>query len=385
MAQADTNRVSLYYSIESTWNETPSTPTMLELPFVSDTLGHKKATVVPSTIRSDRAEEDIVRVGEDASGDVNFEFRHGIYDDFIACVLGSTYTTVTIAGGTDISASTTDDSFNSAAAQNFVSSGIVAGMWIRTAGFSNAANNGLFKVLTVTTLKITVDANLTTESAGASVGITAKMVRNGTTKRSVLVEKRWNDIAQYQSFRGMRVGQMNLNLTSRQLVTGSFSLMGANGPMAGSTVAGSSSPAASRAVYDASNNVAVLSEASTTFLTPITSLQMTINGNLRMQPAVANRFPIGIGLGTLEITGNMEAYFENSTVWTKFYNHTSTNLFFRLTDAASRHILVTIPKLYFAEGDIPTQGANQDAFIPLPLRAAYDSTAGYTIQFDILG
>ncbi len=383
--QADTNRTSLYFSVESTWNETPVTPTMRELPFVSDTLGHKKATVVPTTIRSDRAQEAIVRVGDEASGDINIEFRHTIYDDLIACVLGSTFTTVAISAGTDISAATADDSFNSAATQNFVSSGIVVGMWIQVSGFATAANNGLFKVLTVTTLKVTVDANLVNEAAGPAVSIAAKMVRNGTTKRSVLIEKRFNDVAQYQAFQGMRVGQMNLNLTSRQLVTGSFSFMGTKGPLAGSTVAGSSSPAATRAVYDASNNVGVITEANTAFLTPITSLQLTINGNLRPQPAVANRYPIGIGLGTMEITGSMEAYFENATVWNKFYNHTESSLHFRLTDSSSRHILVTIPSLLFSEGDLAISGQNADVFLPLPLRASYNSTLGYTVQFDMLG
>ena len=383
MAEADTNRVSLYYAVESAWAETPSSPNMNELPFVSDTLGHKKETVVPTTIRSDRTQEDIVRVGEEASGDINIEFRHTIYDDFIACVLGSTFTTVSLVAG-DVSAATSDDSFNTAGAINWTTGNVTAGMWLKTSGFTNAGNNGLFKVVSVTNSKIVVDANLTTESAGATVTVTGKMVRNGTTKRSVLLEKRWNDIAQYQAFRGMRLGQMNLSLTSRQIVTGSFTLMGEQGPIAGTTVAGSSVVAPTRSVYDASNNVASLVEAGSAMTTPITSLQLSILANLRSQPAVAERYPIGIGLGTLEVTGSMEAYFQNVTMWNKFYNHTNTSLHFRLTDASSRHVLVTIPKLFFSEGDISTSGQNADVFVPLPLRASYDSTAGYVIQFDIL-
>jgi hypothetical protein len=384
MPTADTNRVSLYYSVETAWNEPVATPTMFELPFVSDTIGHKKMTVVPTTIRPDRTQEAIVRVGDEASGDINFEFRHTIYDELIACTLGASITTIA-STPTDL-AITAPNQMETAGAVNFVTIGIVPGMNLRLSGRTNPANNGIFRVNTVsstTVVFVTPTPNMVTEAA-ATTGIGARMVRNGVEKRSILLEKRWNDISQFEGFSGMRLGQMNMQLTSRQLVTGSFSLLGAQGPIQTTTRAASSVIAPTRPVYDASNNVAEIREAGTPFLTPVTSLQLTLLANLRSKPAVANRLPIDIGLGTMEVTGQLEAYFENITVWQKFYDHTATSLFFRLTDAGSRSTMVTIPSLYIAEGDIPTQGQNQDVFIPLPFRAGFDSNIGYLIQFDFL-
>ena len=71
--------------------------------------------------------------------------------------------------GSDISAATTDDSFNSASTDL---SGLSSGNYIKVSGFSNNANNGWHKVgANSTTNKITATENLVDEAAGAIVTI----------------------------------------------------------------------------------------------------------------------------------------------------------------------------------------------------------------------
>ena len=72
--------------------------------------------------------------------------------------------------GTNISASTTDDSFNSASSAFPI---IHPGATLCTSGFTNAANNGNFTVVSATSAKIIVTANLTTEAAGNTVTVTS--------------------------------------------------------------------------------------------------------------------------------------------------------------------------------------------------------------------
>lgn len=71
-----------------------------------------------------------------------------------------------ITTGTNISTSTTDDSFNSASSAFPL---VFPGATIYTSGFTNAANNGKFTVVSGTTAKIIVTANLTTEAAGNTI------------------------------------------------------------------------------------------------------------------------------------------------------------------------------------------------------------------------
>jgi hypothetical protein len=75
-----------------------------------------------------------------------------------------------VAAVTDISASTTDDSFNSTVTSL---AGLVNGNWLLAAGFANAGNNGWHPVNASSSAnKVTVGTNLVTESAGATVSLT---------------------------------------------------------------------------------------------------------------------------------------------------------------------------------------------------------------------
>ena len=386
MPNSDTNTTSMWFSEETVWNETPATPTMNELQRVSDTFQHQKNTVVPATIRSDRLQEDIINVGAQGSGGFAFELRHTQYDDLIAAMIGSAgFTTATITA-TDISAATADDSFNTVGG-DFVAAGFVVGMWIKVAGFTGAgvtADNGYFKVLTVTTTKITVDANLVDDAAGESVTITAKMARNGITKRSFLFEKRFTDITQFQQMRGMRPQSMTLEVRASQIITGNMEFVGARGLYQGTSVAGSSVAAASNPAFDASANVFELLEAGTAITTPLQSFSITINGNAAVQPAIANNFPVGVRYGTLEMSGTVVAYFADAALLTKFVNHTPTSMVFKLRDGNNKVIILSFFRMFFAEGQTPVQGQNQDVFVTLPFRASYDGTSGFGVQFDSL-
>jgi len=72
--------------------------------------------------------------------------------------------------GTNISASTTDDSFNSASSAFPI---IHPGATLCVSGFTAGADNGNFTVVSATAAKIIVTANLTTEAAGNSVTVTS--------------------------------------------------------------------------------------------------------------------------------------------------------------------------------------------------------------------
>lgn len=387
MSFADSNRVSLYHSFETVWGETPATPTMNEITFTSITGGHKKETVVPTTIRSDRMQESLVRVGENAEFSFNFELRHTMYDNLLLGLMcQAAYNVATITANTDISVDTSDNSFNRTTG-SFISDGVVAGMWIKTTGFASANNNGTFRVFSVVALKVVVNAptpDLVTVAAGPAITVQGKMVRNGVTPRSFCLEQRFNDITQYSPFTGMRPNQMDLTLNSRALITGSMSFMGEQGVPAGSSVAGSSVAAASNVGMDTSNNVISLIENDVVLTTPVLNAALTLNNNAAIQPAIANRFPIGVRYGVFEATGRIEVYFENLTLLNKFINHTATSLVMKLNDDNGKQMILTVPRLQFSEGDLNVSGQNTDILINLPFRSSFSSGYSNVFQLDVL-
>lgn len=387
MAQADANRVSVYFSEETVWGETPSNPTMTVVPFTSDAMVHNKETAIDETIRDDRMQTNVISVGEDGGGTIDFNFRSTTYDSLFEGLMGNDFaaTTVNVDGATDISA-TAPSTFTSATT-DWVTEGLVVGMWFRTAGFTEAANNDLWKVSTVNnTVVVVTQATVATEASGDAIDVDAKMLRNGVAKKSYLVEKKWEDITQFMYWSGQRVSQMDLTVASRSIITGTFTFMGEGGtPASTSITTVAPVAAATRDVFDASNDVATIEEGGAALATAVNNLALTVNNNNRMQPAIANVGPIGIGYGVLEVTGSLEAYFEDLVLLNKFRSHAATELMMRLTDNDGRDVVIFMPEVFYEEGSPPTPGGNQDIFLPLTFRAVRDATLDYVIQIDLVG
>ena len=151
MANAKGNLVTLGYIVETTAGTTPSAPVVY--------LRNKGAnpvadigTTVSAEITSSRDEADLVRTSGKTNMSIPFELSFTEYDPFFASALSGVMSTAVALTATDISASSTDNSINSAAAA-FSTANILPGMWIKTKGFSTAANNGIGKVVSVTTAK----------------------------------------------------------------------------------------------------------------------------------------------------------------------------------------------------------------------------------------
>lgn len=384
---ADTNSTSLYYSEETEWNEEPTTPTMKELQRVSDTFQHQKNTVVPATIRTDRLNEDIVDVGAQGSGGFAFELRYGQYDDLISAVMGSVGFETGTLTASDISAASADKSFNTVGG-NFVTAGFKAGMWVAVSGFTGGAisNNDFHHIVSVTSTKIVVDTLLiVTAAAGPSITMKSKRAINGVLKRSFLFEKRYNDIGQFQILRGMRANTMTLEVRASQIITGNIDFMGARGLYQSTSIAGASTAAPGNPAFDASSNVYEIVEGGGALTSPLQSFTITINANAGVQAAIANKYPVGIRFGTLEMTGTVVAYFQDLIMLNKFVNHTPTSMVFKLRDLNGRGVVFTFFRIFFAEGQTPVPGQNQDVFLTMPFRASYDPVTGLGMQYDSLG
>lgn len=387
---AEANRSALYAVEETVWGETPVSAEMNEVQRVSDTLDHNKVTVVPRTLRTDRGREDLVRVGEDSGGGIVFELRHTQYDPYLAALLGaSTFSTVTITAATDISVATSDNSIN-ATTTNFVTAGVVVGMWLRLTGFvaSSGVNNRIAHVATVTTTKVTFDAqtpDFVVEAAGPSVTITGKMARNGTTKRSFLLERSFLDIPLYQQLTGMAMNTFGLTMNNRSILQGTLSMLGKRGDvMQATTVSSSLVAAPNNPAMDASNNILSILQSGVAFSQPVMNTDITFANNLRLRTVVANRYPIGVGWGTLDITGRLDAYFQSVDAWEAFRTHASPSLTYTLQDVNSKALVLHLPRIFLETAPMPVTGENSDVMVNFTFRAVVDRTLGYMCQLDSL-
>lgn len=197
---SDTNRVRVVWGRETTLGVTPGSPRSRTVRLTGEDVKEQNRFDNSAEIRSDRMSADPVRVGVSVSGSVKTEFSYPFpgspASDFIASAFFSEWSD-TPARDND---GTADSAITNMAATTDVAtvltgSAFVTGQLVRFTGFSNSANNGVFKCTTGSaTVPAFVGAGFVTEAAppaaarmkvvgfkGASGDITATATGLGST------------------------------------------------------------------------------------------------------------------------------------------------------------------------------------------------------------
>lgn len=94
--------------------------------------------------------------------------------------------------GADISASSADNSYNSTST-DFTTRGLVVGQLLRIGGFTNAANNGFGRIVSIAANKLVMNDNLelVDEAAGLTITMTTERFWKGLTIRNCTVPLRF--------------------------------------------------------------------------------------------------------------------------------------------------------------------------------------------------
>lgn len=394
MALADTNRVGIRIVEEATWGTTPSGPALLDIPYTGESLQSNTNTVTSDTIRSDRNVSDITKVGGGAGGDINFEMRYADYDLLFGGLMQSS------AVVTNVSAGVASAAFASSViiADSNAFSNVVSGQHLKVTGATTSGNNGVYRInsfassagghhtITLEVASTGVAASFTSEVFAAGTQIQGKRLRNGTTNRSFTVEKNMqSDVSTAFQFAGMRVNTANLNFETEAILTGSFGFLGKSMTIGSTTVASAVTAASGNDVMNASGNVGnvwVNSDAVTDVY--FQNLTMNVTNNMREQKAVGQDANVGIGSGKFQVTGTMNAYFEDSTLISQFENDTKSSIRMQVTDNDGNSVIFTIPKITWTAGNVLADSGDSDAFADLSWGASIDETGTYAMQIDLL-
>lgn len=220
---------------------------------------------------------------------------------------------------------------------------------------------------------------------GAPVASTST-IKNGTVLSSYTIQKHFQDLAVpiFQNFTGCRVGSMKLDFKTGSILTGSFGFMGCAANQGPAQIAGATftNPGQGNDVFNAVSNLVNLKEDGVAMAAKVKSMSLELNNNLRAQEAIGTLGYVGVALGKLEITGNIELYFEDQAEYDKFLNSTAFALSFRLQDADGNYYDFTLPKVKYEEGKVTSGQIDQDLMISGKWRALYDPATSCMIQID---
>lgn len=209
------------------------------------------------------------------------------------------------------------------------------------------------------------------------------ILKNGSTKKSFTLEKKFADKALFHSFTGMMINSLSLSIASKQVITGKMDFIGKAGATAAVSV-GTGDPTAATTfdIMTASANVGTLKEGGSALGAGIylKKIDLQISNGLRGMDAVGNQGNVGVGQGRFELTGVVEAYFESWALYNKFKAGTATSLEFTITDGTKSDV-VLIPKIKFSDAKVVGPGNGQDVMVPLSFTALYDSVETCMIKW----
>lgn len=383
MAEAETSDARLAYSRESTYGVNPGSGAKY-LRMTSESLQRRQGNTKSEEITGDRNPRQNIRTTIDAGGDFSFEFSANNFDDLLedACMADFPVMPSVIEASIEVDGDT--QKFTAASGLG----GLVKGQWIRTFGFTNPENNGLFQLAansSETEIQVLAGSGIVDESSATRSIQPSAMLRPGSTLHSATYEKQFTDISKYEAFVGMVVESLSLSMSREQVITGSVSLVGKDSlAPTGSTGMGTISAAGTELVVAAVDALRGIREGSLIEDTDlrITELSMTLSNATRLKRGAADDTPFSVGLGILDVELSASFYFSDDSLIAKYRNNAVTPFSFRI-DCPGMSYVFTLPQTRILDLGDPISGPSDDVYLNLTLSAETDSN-GVAFQIDKL-
>lgn len=211
----------------------------------------------------------------------------------------------------------------------------------------------------------------------------ASTIKNGVTKQPFAFQKHFTDISvpEFHTFNGCCIESMDLKFDIGKIVTGSFTVMGAKISQAesaptGATYAASNTNVPMNAVTDLGN----FSIDGVPYTGCINSLGLTMKNNTRAIQCLGSIGAKDMKLGTLEVTGDMNLYFNDGSIFDKFVEGTEFAFSFDITDEDGNKYSFSIPRAKYESGEALAGGRNSDVMATMKWRALYDVTSNSVIS-----
>lgn len=209
------------------------------------------------------------------------------------------------------------------------------------------------------------------------------VLKAGTTRRSFTIERFFGDIVSadkpYHRFTGVEFNTLALSIAANAMVTGTLGVLGSSLETATVAVAG--------ATYSAPTTTSPLDSFTGSLLengTPIaviTEITLNVNNGLETRFVVGSKASIRPSIARSNVSGNITAYFENSTLLDKFINETESAIEFNMPDGAGNNLKVTLPRIKYTGGQ-PDVAGEGPITLSMPFQALLDTASGTNIEIE---
>lgn len=384
---ADGSRHSLRYVPEVTPGVTPNNPAFKTIRHTGTTLALSKEALQSEELRDDRQIADFRHGARQTGGDMSIELSYGTFDDILEALLGGTWAVSPTSGAQSLSA--TVGTFVRAAG-SFLADGFAVGDVIKSTGFTNPANNGTWNITALTATVMTVTRTtpgpamvVEAAAAGKTLAIAGRRLKAGVIRRTFTLERFFADISSagkpYHRYTGAEFNTLALTIAANAMVKGTIGILGLDSGLSATALAGATvAPATTTSPMDSFTGK--LLEAGVE-IAVVTELTLNLDNGMAPRFVVGSKTSIKPSIARSNLTGQITAFFEDSTLLEKFINESTSSLKFNLPDLDGNFYTITIPRLKYTGGQ-PDVAGEGPIMLSMPFQAILDPATGTNIYID---
>ncbi len=345
------------YKVETVFGTLPTASAAQSLRRVQSTLDLSKDTYQSNEIRTDLQISDFRHGVRRVKGGISGELSAKTYADFIGAALKRDFAAVAAITAASVTIAGSGPTYTIArAAGSYLTDGIKIGDVIRlSVGSLNAAN--LAKNLMVTAVSalsvsvVVLNASaLVAEGpiAGTTITVSGKKTyipTTGHTDKSFSIEHFYSDLTQSETYRGCKVSKVAVNLPPSGMATISLDFMGQDVTTASSQYFTSPTAVTTTGVLAAVNGVVRLNGATVAILT---GLSLNIDVGYSGDAVVGSNIVPAMFPGSIKVSGQATAYFQDVTLRDVFLNETEVDLYAAFTSdntAAADFVAFSLPRI----------------------------------------
>jgi len=205
------------------------------------------------------------------------------------------------------------------------------------------------------------------------------VLKTGTTRKSFTMEEGQADVAQYRVYTGVIVDKLDLTVPAAGIVTAKFDLLAKDqSALTGATIDTNSAytAAATKTPFANTGTSGFIKEGGST-VGYVTSIQLNIDNGHAANFALGATTIRDFTTALCKVTGTVQVFFEDSTMYNKFANGTASSLDFKLDDGTNT-VEFNIPNVKYT-GATKTINGSGPVVLSLPFRGLYDNTTGSNI------
>lgn len=202
-------------------------------------------------------------------------------------------------------------------------------------------------------------------------------LKAAAVRRYFTIERYFGDIQSadkpYHRFTACEFSTMSLKISADAMITGTFSVVGSDMVTDTAIISGATyNTAATTSPLDSFTGS--LNENGSP-IAVITEIQLNLDNGLDPRYVVGSKRSIQPSIGRSNVSGQITAFFENSTLLDKFINETESDIDFTLPDGAGNQYKFILPRIKYNGGQ-PDVSGEGPITLSMPFQALFDATTG---------